>query len=228
MCQICEARQNNRVGEFVNLTRLNCSNCPLLTSIPDTLVNLTHLHCYNCPLLSSIPNSLVNLYYLDCDKCPLVASIPDTLADLTFLYCSNCPLLTSIPDTLVNLATLVCVYCPLLTSIPDTLVNLTALYCSNCPLLTSVPVATAYCYGCYWLPQNDPMPPSRAARVTVIQRWARRSRKGRLLSRWIKTRGFNEWFYAPKGIGGSMHIRKLSKFLETARNVPLESPSEPQ
>ncbi len=172
MCEVCEARKNNRVNELVNLTYLYCSYCPLLTSIPDTLVNLTELFCYHCPLLTSIPSALVNLTYLNCS------------------------------------------HCPLLTSIPDTLVNLTRLDCSYCPLLTSVPIATAYCPGCYWLPRNDPMPPSRSARVTVIQRWARRSRKGRLLSRWMKSRGFNEWFYAPSGIGGRQHVRRLGQFVE--------------
>ncbi len=215
MCDICEARKNNRLSELSLLTRLDCSGCPLLTSIPDTLVNLTFLDCSGCPLLTSIPDTLVNLTTLVCCHCPLLTSIPDTLVNLTRLSCYNCPLLTSIPDTLVNLTFMDCYNCPLLTSIPDTLVNLHILYCFNCPLLTSVPIATAFCTGCYWLPLNDPVHPSRAARVTVIQRWAKRSRKGRLLSRWMKTKGFNEWFYAPSGIGGRMHVRNIAHFAQT-------------
>ncbi len=198
MCALCEARRNNRLGELIHLTTVDCSGCNLLTSIPDTLVNLTELFCYNCPLLATIPDTLVNLTRLYCFNCPLLVSIPDTLINLTRLNCSHCPLLASITGTLVNLTGLVCSYCPLLTSIPDTLVKLLYLHC----------------YDCYWLPRNDPVPPSRSARVTVIQRWARRSRKGRLLSRWMKTRGFNEWFYAPSGIGGKRHIRRLVQFVE--------------
>ncbi len=198
MCQICEAREDNRLGELVHLTYLNCSRCPLLTSVPDTLVNLNSLNCYNCPLLISIPDTLVNLIDLCCSECPLLISIPDTLVNLTYLDCYNNPLLASIPDTLVNLTYLSCYNNPLFTSIPDTLVNLIHLHC----------------FDCYWLPRNDPVPPSRAARVTVIQCWARRSRKGRLLSRWMKTRGFNEWFYAPSGIGGRQHVRRLRQFVE--------------
>ena len=94
---------------------------------------MEELLCSNCPLLTGIPDTLINLFNLDYDDCPLSTSIPDTLVNLTYLDCSNCPLLTSIPDTLVNLEELLCSNCPLLTSIPDTLVNLTELDCINCP-----------------------------------------------------------------------------------------------
>ena len=51
MCRICTARANDTVHELVNLTRLHCSRCPLLTFIPSELVNLTILYCFDCPWL---------------------------------------------------------------------------------------------------------------------------------------------------------------------------------
>jgi hypothetical protein len=161
---------------------------------------------------------LVNLAYLSCSNCPLLTSIPSELVNLIYLSCSNCPLLTSIPGEPINLTQLSCSNCPLLTSIPLELVNLTHLSCSNCPLLISIPseLVNLDCMDCYWLPQNDPVRPSRTARVTIIQKWAKRSRKGRLLKQWMKTKEFNEWFYAPKGIGGREHKRGLQQFLTDA------------
>jgi hypothetical protein len=161
------------------------------------LVPLTHITCGRCQALETIPPELVNLIYLSCSNCPLLTSIPGEPINLTQLSCSNCPLLTSIPLELVNLTHLSCSNCPLLISIPSELVNLD-------------------CMDCYWLPQNDPVRPSRTARVTIIQKWAKRSRKGRLLKQWMKTKEFNEWFYAPKGIGGRMHKKRIEQFLTDA------------
>jgi len=74
----------------VNLTELDCADCPNLTSIPDTLVNLTELDCADCPKLTSIPDTLVNLTGLYCVSCPKLTSIPDTLVNLTRLGCWDC------------------------------------------------------------------------------------------------------------------------------------------
>jgi len=128
MCIICKGNYD------VNMTELNCSNCQMLESIPDTRMvrmpkasSLTMLTCLNfCPLLTDIPNSLEDLTELNC--CPLLTTIPN-LTSLTELYCSCCPLLTTIPDTrmvrmplassLINLTTLYCTFLSL-KSIPDT------------------------------------------------------------------------------------------------------------
>jgi hypothetical protein len=108
----------------------------------------------------------------------------------------------------------------LLTSIPKELVNLDELLCDGCPLMTSIPDQIRNIdlrgKGCHWLPHNDPVPSSRIARVTVIQKWVRRSRKGRLLSQWMKTKNFNEWFYAGNGIGGKVHKKGMEHFLRKA------------
>jgi hypothetical protein len=111
MCIICTMSDYTTL---INLKTLNCSDCPLLTSIPNTLVNLTRLGCVNCPLLTSIPDTLINLKIVDFISCPLLTSIPDTLVNLKIISCFNCPLLTSIPDTLVNLKIISCFNCPLL------------------------------------------------------------------------------------------------------------------
>ena len=49
MCKIC------RNESLEGLTILDCSNCPLLTSIPN-IKGLKDLVCFDCPLLTSIPN----------------------------------------------------------------------------------------------------------------------------------------------------------------------------
>ena len=52
---------------FRNVTRLNCYNCPLLTSLP-SLPNTKYLYCSNCPLLTSLP-SLPLVIALNCWNC---------------------------------------------------------------------------------------------------------------------------------------------------------------
>jgi Leucine-rich repeat (LRR) protein len=105
----------------------------MLSSIPSELVNLERLDCYECPLITEIPPELVNLKTLDCGSCPLITSIPSySLVNLETLYCSGCPLITSIPYSLVNLKTLWCCSCPLITSIPH---DIDTVYCDKCSWL---------------------------------------------------------------------------------------------
>ena len=86
MCRLCTENHEDLVG----LTRLNCSHCPLLTSIPPELVQLTRLNCFHCPLLTSIPPELVRLTGLECSHCPLLTYIPPTLVHLYYLDCRLC------------------------------------------------------------------------------------------------------------------------------------------
>ena len=115
-----------------------------------------------------------------------------SLVDLTELNCYNCPLLTSIPPTLVGLTHLNCAGCPLLTSIPPELVNLTTLFCHNCP----------------WLVQNAAVYPLRLPAVSRIQTWFKRGKR-QAFKRYIRTRAFNEWFWAGDAAGGRVHKRHM-------------------
>jgi hypothetical protein len=171
MCKICTEPPE----KLDNLTYLNCSNCPLVTTIP-ALANLTELNCYNCPLLTTIP-ALANLAGLDCSNCPLLATIP-ALANLIRLYCANCPLLTAIPA----------------------LANLTELNCADCP----------------WLIQNAHVYPAHQPSVARIQNWFRRGRK-QTFKRYIRTRAFNEWFWAGDQAGGRVHARHMEWSLRRTR-----------
>ena len=65
MCQLCnwESKTNDEKKYIISLTRLNCSNCPLLTFISKELVNLQYLRCDNCPLLYISINIRQNLKY---------------------------------------------------------------------------------------------------------------------------------------------------------------------
>jgi len=117
----------------------NCSYCPELTQIPNTLVKLIRLQCRNCTDLKEIPNTLLNLTVIDCSDCPQLKKIPNTLVNLTNLYCSYLSELKEIPNTLVKLTELTCNDCPHLKEIPNTLVNLVELDCNDCPQLTEIP-----------------------------------------------------------------------------------------
>lgn len=74
------------------LTKLCCSNCPLLSALPDTLPpTLKKLYCNECPNLGpALPALPASLRELDVSDCPRIASIPihpqhreDLLIDLS-------------------------------------------------------------------------------------------------------------------------------------------------
>lgn len=140
MCQIC----NN---QFEGLRWLDCSNCSLLTSIPN-IGGLEHLNCSNCPSLTSIP-IIENLAILECANCPLLTNIPN-IEGLGELNCSNCSILNNIPN-FKNLKDLDCSNCLLLYNIPN-IINLKTLNCHSCPLLTNIhnnnKLRNIYCDNC--------------------------------------------------------------------------------
>jgi hypothetical protein len=214
MCRIC----TDPVESLVEMTYLDCSDCPNLSSIPAVLVRLVDLRCHGCPAFASIPPELVRLERLFCYDCPLLASIPNTLTRLTYLDCHGCPLLASIPATLARLGTLNCTRCPCLLSIPSTFGCLSYLYCSYCPRLTSIPigVTNVYCYGCPWLPQNRYAYPMHIPSLLLIQRWFRTGKK-QVFRRVIRTRAFNEWIFHPERIGGKLVKRQMEAELDAMR-----------
>ena len=67
MCIICKYG-SGEIKTLDGLKRLDCSDCPLLTTIPN-IEGLKTLKCYNCPLLTTIPN-IEGLKVLDCFSCP--------------------------------------------------------------------------------------------------------------------------------------------------------------
>ena len=87
MCKIC----NNNYEE---LKKLDCNNCPLLTTIPN-IKGLKEMYCIECPLLTNIPN-IEGLNILYCINCPLLITIPN-IEGLNVLVCNNCPLLMYAP-----------------------------------------------------------------------------------------------------------------------------------
>ena len=54
MCLICETKN------IEDITELDCSNCPLLQSIPKELVKIVRLYCSNCPWLEHNMNKDYN------------------------------------------------------------------------------------------------------------------------------------------------------------------------
>ena len=94
MCKVCQYN-SGEIKTLEGLKRLDCSYCPLLTTVPK-IEGLKILCCYDCPLLTTIPN-IEELKVLDCSFCPLLTTISE-IEGLKILYCYDCPLLTNIPN----------------------------------------------------------------------------------------------------------------------------------
>ena len=137
MCIICSSKHD--LNFLKNIEELNCSGCPLLTTLPKNMPKLKILNCFECISLTMLPKNTPKLKLIDCSGCPLLTELPEKLPLLRELYCIQCPLLTRLPENLPLLRELNCSGCPLLTHLPKNTPNL-LLYCID---------------DCYWLePEN--------------------------------------------------------------------------
>ena len=50
-------------------------------------------------------------------------------------------------------------------------------------------------------------------KIIKIQRWRRVNFIKRMVSVYLKSKKFNEWFYSPNGIGGKQHKKSLENWL---------------
>ena len=123
---------------YTKLKKLTCSDCPMLTTLPNLPTTLKELSCSNCPMLTALPNLPTTLTILGCFNCPMLTALPNLPATLYLLTCSNCPI-TELPKLPATLTILTCYDCPLLTALPNLPATLTRLDCSYCPLLTALP-----------------------------------------------------------------------------------------
>jgi hypothetical protein len=181
MCIIC--KQKNLDG----LKILDCSNCHLLTNIPQ-INGLQKLFCYNCPLLRNVPH----------------------INTLDTLFCSDCPLLDNIP--LINgLKTLDCSKCPKLTNVPD---GLQKLWCNGCRLLTRLDLKNNTwlgAYGCVWL-KRDPNFNESIKKLVILQRWFRSMSLSLRLKRLIPQ--IIPLYYHPDAKGGYFDKLSIMRYFE--------------
>lgn len=186
-----------------NLENLECTYCQLVVDIP-CFPHLMNFICVGCPLLAVIPPFPI-LMNLLCDWCTSIAVIPP-LPNLQCLMCNNCPSITIIPY-LPNLSRLYCGGCPSLTTIPF-LYNLIYLECYDCRLILNINLPNVKginCSGCLWLDYENKYYKKNISSLIVLQKYIKRLVRYRRFTRFIKSREFNEWFYAPDGIGGRTH-----------------------
>lgn len=86
--------------------------------------------------------------------------------------------------------------------------------------MLSVPKSEEFFFGdCYWLDGCDWFTydnikfESRMEKL-IKQVLLKKIIKRKLFVKYIKSREFNEWFYAPNGIGGRTHKKNMLKSLE--------------
>lgn len=132
----------------------------------------------------------------------LLTYIP-LIKGLKKLNCSKCCLLD-------------CLVCPLLTFIPH-IEGLYRLECCNCCALTNIfniKSLKILCLNCPWLYNQNEKFNGRIQKLIILQRISKRIIKRKRFVKYIKTREFNEWFYAPNGIGGKTHKKNMLNYLQ--------------
>jgi len=188
-CNDCTSLTSLDLRNNKNLTTLGCSYCKSLTSL-DLLnnINLKELWSSSEEVTSF---GCVNLEMLYCYSCTSLTSLDlRNNINLTRLWCNNCTSLTSLNlQNNINLITLECYNCRTLTSL-NLLSNIENIHHSRCP----------------WICQNKDFS-SNLQRLIKIQRWYRKL----LIIKYMKSKQFVEWIYAPNNIGGKCHKLKLLK-----------------
>ena len=202
-----------------NLETLWCFNCPSLTSLDlRNNINLPTLQCSYCTSLTSLDlRNNINLTRLYCHSCTSLTSLDlRNNINLTRLYCHSCTSLTSLDlRNNKNLSILYCHSCIFLTSL-DLRNNkkLETLGCSSCTSLTSLNLPKGY-HGdinysnCPWIIQNTEFS-NNLQKLIKLQKWYRKL----VLIKYMKSKQFIEWVYAPNNIGGSLYKKWLLKNLK--------------
>jgi len=211
-----------------NLKELHCDNCTSLTSLDlRDNINLTELYCSECTSLTNLDlRNNINLEILQCFSCKSLTSLDlRSNINLKMLLCSYCTSLTSIDLRsysegvtsfgCVNLITFGCSYCTSLTSLDlRSNINLIELDCFYCTSLTSLDLPKEYDgymdrSNCPWIIQNTEFS-NNLQRLIKLQRWYRKL----VLIKYMKSKQFIEWVYAPNNIGGSLYKKWLLKNLK--------------
>jgi uncharacterized paraquat-inducible protein A len=216
MCIICGNE------DLDGLKTLDCSDCPLLTNIPQ-INGLQTLSCYNCPLLTSVPR-IDGLRKLYCFKCPLLTNIP-LINSLQTLICRNCPLLTNIPH-INGLQTLYCCQCHLLTNIPQ-INGLRRLSCYGCRSLTGLNITSDFQFlqtnDCIWL-SNHPDFNESIKKLIKLQKWFKRLYLGKKLRKLIPQ--LIPLYYHPDAKGGYFDKLEIVKFVRDLLQDPCPNDSK--
>jgi len=84
-----------------------------------------------------------------------------------------------------------------------------------CPILTEIPNSffMTDCYGCPWL-KHDPLYEKNIKNLRHLQCFCRKNVTFWRFKRWIKSRGFAEWFYGPNQWGGRAIKRSIAREIE--------------
>ena len=130
----------------------------------------------------------MNFFIIFYDKISMCIICRGEYKGETDLDCSGCTSLTSLPE-LPNLTTLECCGCTSLTSLPD-MPNVTSLDCGGCTWLNH---SSNYKYHI------------NISRLSRLQRWYRRM----IWCRYLASKEFIEWCYAPDNIGGKQAKRDI-------------------
>jgi hypothetical protein len=165
MCIICEYINDiTYIGNNIDNTSIifdsdiDCSNCYVLTYIPDIPV-IKSLNVNNCINLQSISSGMNSLAKLSCCNTKIesipslvslqelnisdtnVSSISSDISSLVILNCNNCPYITDFDNiNMTNIQKLSCRRCQSITHIPANMPFLQLLDFSGCPSITTMNV----------------------------------------------------------------------------------------
>lgn len=158
------------------------------------------------------------------ENCPNIVRLSEfghLSPNLRVLYLSNCTNLVAVDISHIDV--LIITNCPNLETISTTMFECaiddsTKVVQISSSLLRhfSCTNPNRYIESQFFLPRidisnNGPFIRRNNALLIRLQRWCKKNQQYWRFSRWIRSREFNEWFYAPGGIGGRMHIKCVGR-----------------
>jgi len=200
-----------KITPSLSLRILNCSGCSSLEILPE-LKNLEELKCSNTKLkcIENFPK----LHSLDCSECKHLSSIKE-IPSLVLMDCQGCENLSSLEGK--NFPKLLQLSCSEsgLKEI-NGFISLEELECNDCRYLIKIlnnphlsPIHFS-CDRCIWLPCNE-WYVYNVQNLICLQNFFRKNKKFFRVRRWLKSKGFFEWYYSPSAPGGKISVKNLKR-----------------
>jgi len=205
-------------GNFPELQFLALYYCEKFEILNVSLPKIVKLTLYNLPSISVIENfNFPSLKELYTDSCVNLKSISGNFPNLYKLCVDRCVNLKTLPDNIGNVEKLICSDCVELESIPDNFQKVWLLYCKNCIKLHSLPKMPELFWfdnrGCTFLdctfPDCHETFIENVKSLVKLQKFARKYVKYCRFKRFITSKNFIEWIYAPERIGGKLSKKQI-------------------
>jgi hypothetical protein len=220
MCIICETPYE----ELKNVSNIHCFRCKNLKSIPDFL-NADLVYINGCPNLETFETNLPRLKFLECWDCPKLQKIDVKKASsLRTIKCYFLNNLRIISGDISNIREICISSCAKLEKVGDIKSSSSSsssyFSCDRCISLREIGVEkfsalSVNFNACPFLEhlQINPKCSKNFRNFSILQQKVKKYIRYRRFVKFINSKAFIEWIYAPERIGGKLAKRSIENII---------------